>query len=67
MENEKNISEKTRRLTDTYLKLNNEGRNILDIAIQKLKKAHGNPEKIERIRHFATIEPFKDTNEEETN
>jgi len=67
MGNEKTIPEKTRRLADTYLRISDEGRNILDIFIQALQETHGDPEEVNRITSFAFVEPLKGINGKEPN
>jgi len=67
MENEKTISAKTQRLADTYMGINDEGRNILDMVIQELYKTHGDPEEIKKITDIAFVEPMKGINSKGTN
>jgi hypothetical protein len=63
MGNEMIISEKARRLSDTYLRIDDEGRNILDMVIQELYKTHGDPEEVERIKQLAFVKPLKSMHE----
>ena len=63
MGNENIISLKTQRLADTYLRINDEGRNILDVVVQRLQETHGDPEEVKRITEFAFEEPLKGTHE----
>jgi DNA-binding PadR family transcriptional regulator len=63
MGNEKTISERTQRLADTYFRINDQGRELLDIVVQKLQKTHGDQEDIKRITDFAFVKPLKVINE----
>jgi len=63
MRNERNIPEKTQRLSDTYLIINDEGRNLLDMFIQELQETHGEPEEINRTKQPAYVKPLGGINE----
>jgi len=58
MGNKKTVSEKTQYLADTYLRINEEGRNLLDMVIQELQKTHGESEEIIKIKELASVKSF---------
>ena len=58
MGNKKTVSEKTQHLADTYLRINEEGRNLLDMVIQELQETHGESEEIIKVKQLAYIKPL---------
>ena len=52
-------NEQNLRLVTAYLNMNDEGRNVLDKAIQQLAETSGSPEKIRNSESLAFFESFK--------
>lgn len=55
----KSVSDKTQNLIDVYRKINDEGRDVLDMAIQKLGEFNDGLEKIKDIEALAFLTTLK--------
>ena len=51
------LPEKNQRLIDSYLKINNEGRDVLDMVLQKLRKIRGESETAKFLENTKTVLP----------
>jgi len=59
MDKKRNLSEKTQILADVYQCINDEGRDVLDKVVHKLKEYNGKPEEIKDIETETLIRDLK--------